>query len=560
MKKTLLLCMMIWSYMAAHAQATDLVIDNQTPGWLSSKINYSDQQTVENLKITGFVNPVDIKFIGQLFYKSLSGVLDMSEVNVVAEDHLGKDNYMEFSFFDVSFAGNPHYLTKLILPKSLIELKEGFGTNKFIIDTLVFDNQVSLIKSYQFTNVRHLILGENVIQINSNLMTGCDVNLESVFLPQSLKILEDHAFSMVMTTWSECNICEFPNLEYMGYMAFANRSVKPNTAILPDTIKLPKIKEYHINWLDFKEGTQIYLGENVEHVYYEPKTAYSYSDRWYATLNNISLHIAAKTPPNCTSYPVWNRDLKVYVPKGYGDVYKSHSGWKNANIIEEVLPLEKIELNYHELNLEKGDTFQLTASYVPDNADETSLVWISDNENIASVTNEGIVNANNHGAATITVSTEDGKIMDKCAVRVLSHASSVIIIPTNVYFEKLGDTKQLVVEVLPEDATDKSVRWSSSNESVCFVTDIGTAIAMGEGTAVVLALTNDGNLPATCVVTVSLKKEATGINDVRPDCDDGTLIFSHDGKLLGNGVSTLRHLTSGVYIIKKGNEFVKVKL
>ena len=52
--------------MALFAQATDLTIDNQTPGWLSSKINYGDQQTVKNLKVTGYINNTDIRFIGSL--------------------------------------------------------------------------------------------------------------------------------------------------------------------------------------------------------------------------------------------------------------------------------------------------------------------------------------------------------------------------------------------------------------------------------------------------------------------------------------------------------------
>ena len=38
-----------------NAQKTSLTVDCQTPGWLSSKINYSDQKSVQNLKVTGYI-------------------------------------------------------------------------------------------------------------------------------------------------------------------------------------------------------------------------------------------------------------------------------------------------------------------------------------------------------------------------------------------------------------------------------------------------------------------------------------------------------------------------
>ena len=71
MKRIISFCMCLTLCMALFAQATDLTIDNQTPGWLSSKINYGDQQTVKNLKVTGYINETDMKFIGTLLQKNL---------------------------------------------------------------------------------------------------------------------------------------------------------------------------------------------------------------------------------------------------------------------------------------------------------------------------------------------------------------------------------------------------------------------------------------------------------------------------------------------------------
>ena len=122
---------------ALFAQATSLTIDNQTPGWLSSKIGYADQETVENLKVTGYVNTTDLKFIGGLMQnRNLHGCVDLSEVNVVGN----KDNYMGNGSFN-----SDGTVSHLILPKTLTELEQCLVTGssysyiKYLhVDTLVF--------------------------------------------------------------------------------------------------------------------------------------------------------------------------------------------------------------------------------------------------------------------------------------------------------------------------------------------------------------------------------------------------------------------------------------
>ena len=66
------------------AQATSLTVDCQTPGWLSSKINYGDQQSLVNLKVTGYINSTDLTFLGNLMtYYSLRGTLDLGEAQII---------------------------------------------------------------------------------------------------------------------------------------------------------------------------------------------------------------------------------------------------------------------------------------------------------------------------------------------------------------------------------------------------------------------------------------------------------------------------------------------
>ena len=545
MKRLITICMMASISLAMFAQATSLTVDNQTPGWLSSKINYGDQTTVRNLKVTGYINATDLKFIGTLIQdRNLDGRLDLSEVNVVGEGTNAKDNYLEVAFFGLSKADTLSYFS---LPKSLTELGTWYG---LCLDTLVFDTKMQKTGStfYQ-TKIKNVIFGNSISTISSYAFRK--VPLNSVILPDSLKTLEDFAFNESLTDLSNLKI--FPSLEYMGYEVFyQNYNETSNKATLPDTIKFPKIKEYHVGCMEYKEGMHIYLGEDISKIYYDPKVAYS--NKWYPSLKNITFHIAAKTPPS-TSQNLWNKDLAVYVPKGCGEAYKSHGSWKYANIIEEAAPLLQIILDKHDVLLDIGEECNLSTTLVPNNADNDTIVWRTNDENIVSVTQTGKITAIASGVARITVSSVDGLIKDECVVTVKTHASSIIINPSAITMTTLGETKQLEAQVLPENTFDKSVKWSSSNTTVCTVTQNGTLIATGNGTSVVIAITNDGSIPATCIVTVDTT--LSGIDEAIVSEKKAFDVYSVSGVLMRKDVSTLEGLPRGIYIVNGRKVVVK---
>ena len=111
MKRFILASIMLCFSFACYPQATDIVIDCQTPGWLSSMINYGDQQTVKNLKVTGYINNNDLDFIGSLasLYQ-LNGILDLGEVSIVG------DSPTENNCFDgtkILFENDPKLFTIL---------------------------------------------------------------------------------------------------------------------------------------------------------------------------------------------------------------------------------------------------------------------------------------------------------------------------------------------------------------------------------------------------------------------------------------------------------------
>ena len=497
---------------ALFAQATSLTIDNQTPGWLSSKIGYADQETVENLKVTGYVNTTDLKFIGGLMQnRNLHGCVDLSEVNVVGN----KDNYMGNGSFN-----SDGTVSHLILPKTLTELEQCLVTGssysyiKYLhVDTLVFaPEDIKFVNASFFSSKitdntnnalivgapNHLIIGGSVDSIPGYRMIGGTKyekgfwgykGYKSIQFPPNMRYIGDCAFCGCGI--EKTNINDLHQLEYIGEWAFTNKAESGQwSAYQPDTLKLTSVKSFNASAFDYKEGQHIFFGEGIETI-----TTGADLKKDYGFGKNLIFHMKSKTPP-AGHYP--DNTCTVYVPKGAAAAYNA-TGWGQATIIEEN-PLERITISPQKIMLEVEET------QPPADADDLTLQWSSDNPSIAKVDNYGVVSAVAPGVTTIYATSVAAGVQSSCEVTVIQHATEIQMTTSEVTMTKLGETLQLYVTILPESTTDKSVKWTTTNPSVCTVTASGKIVATGYGEAVVMAITNDGDLPATCVVKVTPEK------------------------------------------------------
>ncbi|MDY6276489.1 MAG: Ig-like domain-containing protein [Bacilli bacterium] len=164
-----------------------------------------------------------------------------------------------------------------------------------------------------------------------------------------------------------------------------------------------------------------------------------------------------------------------------------------------------VTLSKTQLNLNVGASETLTPTVSPSNATDKSVSWSSSNSSVASVSTSGTVTAVAAGSATITVKTNDGNKTATCTVTVSEVAvTSVTLSKTSTTLVR-GGSETLTATVLPANATNNNITWSSSNSSVASVSN-GTVTAVAVGSATITATSQaDSNKKASCTVTVNPK-------------------------------------------------------
>lgn len=146
-----------------------------------------------------------------------------------------------------------------------------------------------------------------------------------------------------------------------------------------------------------------------------------------------------------------------------------------------------------------GATQQLTAAITPATAPQ-DVVWSSNAEGVATVSETGLVTAVAAGKATITATAKDTSIVGSIEITVTAAAVAAtgITLDATTAEIKLGGTKTLVATVTPADSTD-TVTWETSDANVATV-EGGIVTAVAVGTATITAKV--GEFSAACTVTV----------------------------------------------------------
>ncbi|MCR5847707.1 MAG: Ig-like domain-containing protein [Lachnospiraceae bacterium] len=160
-----------------------------------------------------------------------------------------------------------------------------------------------------------------------------------------------------------------------------------------------------------------------------------------------------------------------------------------------------IGLSLDSAKLKPGDKRQLTAVVVPSDTFDNTVKWTSSNPNIVSVDENGLMEAKVAGEAVVTAETING-LKHECKVTVMKMPNGIGIDLDSLLLEK-GTSRQLKAIVVPADAYDKSVKWTTSDANIATVDANGVVTGKGLGKATITATTVNG-LSHNCEVTVGI--------------------------------------------------------
>ena len=174
-----------------------------------------------------------------------------------------------------------------------------------------------------------------------------------------------------------------------------------------------------------------------------------------------------------------------------------------------VYKVSSISLNETSVSLKTSATIQLTATVLPDDADDPTVIWSSSNESVATV-NDGLVTAVAPGTTTITCSSADGGAKAECSITVTKPILIAYIELNNhkIVIEPQA-TRQLSAKIYNENADNPTITWSSSNDKIATVVD-GLVTAKAIGTAIIRCIAADGSgKKDSCKVIVRYDRSGT---------------------------------------------------
>lgn len=241
--------------------------------------------------------------------------------------------------------------------------------------------------------------------------------------------------------------------------------------------------------------------------------------------------------------------------------YESSSGWKSKSntatytiTVKEVPQVVSISIP-SDLSLYLGDAYSFSPIIYETGA-STILTWNSSNTSVATINSDGVLSTNGIGSTTITCTATNG-VSAKCLVTVNPVLVNSITLNNAEAELSIGEKLQLMPTVLPNNASNMSVTWSSTNEAVAVVSESGLVTAVGSGSCQIKATANDGSgKTASCLITVEKNNKLT-VTDMT-QCSGGrgvlNVLLTDEETIMGFQFDL--ELPSGVTVAEKDGKLL----
>lgn len=454
---------------------------NELPSSLDS---IGDRAFSRTLGYEGVLNTKNISYIG---YDAFGETPNITEL-IISSPHIyigygafgGCDNLSKVSIlseiiesdrspFNLSSTYYYTDLKNVEIGSKLKSIPKGFFANISTIDSLIFQERGGSTQAYPL-EIEYgafercwlrgsLKLPEGTVRIGEYAFANND--LTEVTIPNSCKIIDNQAFASNQYI-SDITIGD--GIEYIGEYAFTGCKLIKSISI-PATCK--EIGNYFIHGCSSLQ----------------------------------SLYFISDEPPVFMGELGRYTTPTIFVPYQSLEKYKQVPELRGFNIEVNpytIIPVKSIALSPNRWCGVENDSFNIEATIQPEDATDKTLTWTSSDQNIATVDRNGNVKAISIGEAVITASC--GDVSATCKVSVIPTLAESITLDPAMWSGEVGSEFTIKASVLPENTTDKTLVWSSSNEKVATVDADGHVKTLTVGEAVITATC--GNISATCNVTV----------------------------------------------------------
>ena len=382
-------------------------------------------------------------------------------------------------------------LQKVILPDTVNSMGTNIFYNCINLTEVHLPNIRQNITANTFYNCKKLTtinFPSTLTTIGNSAFSGCE-SLPEAILPSGVEKIESNAFknckalkkAAVPDTVSSIGSSAFYGCEALTDITLGSKLKKIESQTFYGCIVLPSIViPYNVTtigdsaFVNCTKLTQITVPRNTTSI-----------------------------ASNTFSYP---KKMTMYGPSDcYAETYASGKGIK---YVTQDIHATSVSLDITEKTAEHYDDFQLTATIAPLNFTD-AVVWTSSNEEVAAVSDTGYVEICGVGTAVITVTA--GNVKAVCKITVPQLIDWIEFDEDEIEL-KAGETYQLKPYISPSDATNKKLKYTSSDTKVAEVSASGLVTARSEGEAKIRAAATDGSDEyAVCYVTVTGKAKVTGI-------------------------------------------------
>ena len=500
----------------------------------------------ENLTIVGYgvfgdcksISKIEIpkslkKFDGtwgrgtNLSYGAFGGCSNLKTVNfeagstiVCAALFMGCDGIEEIELSDTiteigdSAFKNCKNLDRITMNNGIEILESSAFEDCFSLTTINIPNTVKAISNSTFqdcTSLTEVHLSNILKEIPASTFSGCK-KLTTINFPSTLTTIGNSAFSGCESLPEAI----LPSgVEKIESNAFKNCKAMKK-AVVPDTVSsvgssafygCEALADITLGSKLKKIESQTFYGCTVLPSIVLPYNVTTIGDSAFVNCTKLTqITVPRNTTSiasNAFSYP---KKMTMYGPSDcYAETYASGKGIK---YVTQDIHATSVSLDITEKTAEHYDDFQLTATIAPLNFTD-AVVWTSSNEEVAAVSDTGYVEICGVGTAVITVTA--GNVKAVCKITVPQLIDWIEFDEDEIEL-KAGQTYQLKPYISPSDATNKKLKYTSSDTKVAEVSASGLVTAKSEGEAKIRAAATDGSDEyAVCYVTVTGKAKVTGI-------------------------------------------------